>query len=619
MRKALSVFLLCTLLFLAVVGVCWTSAARLPTLRTGDRLEEAVLSHNTRLLFQAHNPERTILSAVLYPAEELAGSDLHLVIADIRSFCLSVNGETVYRFEGTPASKRLHDIPLEDVLRPGQPLELQIEGSSLMRSIRCLIGGGEQVRMYTGFSFALTLLLTGIYIAIAVNCLSLYFRKRSERYLLHMTWFTLTVGLTGVLYSNLPIPVFPLRDILHMGYLHAISQTLALILCAKLLHLHPFRKRETSYPLWLLLAAVAAVFVLNRLSYSLRAVFLELIFFVTVGLVGYACWKNRPCANTLLVGIALSGGLTVYNACVNYGLAMPTLLMHYIHLPAFYSMILDFFCLAAVNSIFSQKFKEAEALITVVEASNRELDEKVRLRTAELEEANQQLRQEQLEKHAMMTNLFHDLRSPLFCAMGYSEIIASKCGDVEEIGILRRQLTYLSHLTEELFLIAKLEDRQITFAAQPVDLSRICAVIAEELRPEADSQGKTLSTELGEKILVTGDGFRLRQAIENLAVNAISHTPAGTHVRLVTRRSGDQAQVLVADNGQGIPPDNQAHLFDRYYSKSPSNTGTGLGLPIAREILEAHAGSITVESTPGQGSCFTLSLPLRQETEEQQE
>ena len=87
----------------------------------------------------------------------------------------------------------------------------------------------------------------------------------------------------------------------------------------------------------------------------------------------------------------------------------------------------------------------------------------------------------------------------------------------------------------------------------------------------------------------------------------------------MTRRSGDQAQVLVADNGQGIPPDNQAHLFDRYYSKSPSNTGTGLGLPIAREILEAHAGSITVESTPGQGSCFTLSLPLRQETEEQQE
>ena len=612
MRKLFFSVSLSVLMILIVIGVCGFSASRIPVLHTGDRIGETVLLQNARLLFEGTDKGGLTISVV--PAAELKEADLHLLIADIRSFTLAINGEMVYQFEGTPAIRRLHDIPLGRIIQPEVPLDIVIEGGSagsMTRSVRGLIGEGSMIRSHVSSAYALTLILTGMYAAIVVNSMSLYLRKRTESYLLYMTLFTVTVACTGLLYSNLPIPDFPLRNTLHLGYLHALSEILLFLLLVKLLGIRFFNRLGGNYPVILLGTALLAVFILNRIWPPLRVVFLELIFVSTLVMTVYAFCRNRPYSDLLLTGGALAGGLSIYNTCANYGLAQPTLLMVFFHMPALYSMILDFFCMITVNAIYSQKFKEAEALIAEVEEANQQLDEKVKRRTSELEKANDRLVRQQQEKHMMMTNLFHDLRSPLFCAIGYTDMIEAKCGgNMEEITVLRRQLNYLSHLTEELFLIAKLEDKQITFTFQPVELSRLCSVLLEELKPEAESRQLMFH---GEKALVTGDGFRLRQAIENLVVNAIVHTPDGTKIEVNVSCDGRRAFVKVEDDGPGIPQETLLHLFDRYYSQNPGKNGTGLGLSIAKEIVSAHGGRIDVESAPGEGSRFTVCLPALME------
>ena len=614
MRKMFLPFVLLMLILSAIFGVCWYNASRIPVLHPGNQIDSSVLHQSTRLLFD--RTEKGELISSLSPDPDLEGSNLHLIIADIRSFTLHINGETVYQFEGTPATKRLHDIPLGDIIRSDTPLNILIEGGSsgsLMRSVRCLVGEGGKIYSYYSATYVLTLILTGMYAAIIINTLSLFARKRTESYLLYMTLFTVSVACTGLLYSNLSIPDFPLRNILHMGYLHAVSEMLSLILLVKLLGIHIFDRLGKGYSVILLLSAVLGVYFLNLVFYPLRVIFLELIFISTLVLTVYACCRHRPYSNQLLTGCALAGGLNVYNTCVNYGFAQPTLLMYYFHMPALYYMILDFFCMVTVNAIFSQKFKEAEALIVEVEAANQKLDEKVQQRTLELQTANTQLLRQQQEKHTMMTNLFHDLRSPLFCAIGYTDMIAEKCGsDMEEVTVLRRQLNYLSHLTEELFLIAKLEDKQITFTSQPVDMSRLCSILSEELKPELEGKQIVFT---GEPSMVTGDGYRLRQALENIVLNAIAHTPGGTVITVDVKVDGDLVLITVEDNGPGIPAENIPHLFDRYYSQSPGKKGTGLGLPIAKEIISAHGGQIAVDSAPGRGSRFVISLPKRKKTQ----
>lgn len=620
MRKTLSL-LISLLLFAGIILLCWLNATSVPTLQSGDTVTREALHRTNRVYFAPEDDSRHALTTILYVPSELQNESIHLLIADIRSFRLLVNGEELYRFEGTPATKRLHDISLQNSIQTEEPVVLSIAGldESLTRSVRCLLGDGARIQRYMDRANALTLLLAGIYLAIMVNCLSLYLRKKSEDYLLYMMLFTFTVAVTGLLYSNYPIPAFPLRDILHMGYLHAASEMLSLILVAKLMRISAFDRLGKAYPIWLLVAAIVLVFILNQISYTLRVVFLELIFLCKLVLVVYAALKKRPFADVLMIGAAVAGALNIYNAFVNYGFAKPTLLMYYFHMPALYSMILAFFCLFAVNDIFAKKFKEAEELVVEVEAANQKLDEKVRRRTAALEETNARLLREQNEKHAMMTNLFHDLRSPLFCAIGYTDMIEANCTESkEEIAILRRQLNYLSHLTEELFLIAKLEDKQITFASQPVDMCKLCSIVLEEMQPEADQGMKNISFE-GEQAVVTGDGFRLRQALENIIGNAIKHTPNGTEISVHVFQKETWALVSVRDNGQGIAPEIIGHLFDRYYSQNPGKTSSGLGLPIAKEIVQAHGGHITVESEPGEGSCFTIWLPLQNEAEKKEE
>jgi signal transduction histidine kinase len=113
-------------------------------------------------------------------------------------------------------------------------------------------------------------------------------------------------------------------------------------------------------------------------------------------------------------------------------------------------------------------------------------------------------------------------------------------------------------------------------------------------------------------LTVVGDYDRLEQVFNNLLDNAIKNSPSGGKVSVLSSRAeGDFARTVVLDDGPGIPPDQLPRVFERFYQVTGVRTGVGLGLAVAREIVTAHNGSIQAASTPGEGACFTVSLPLK--------
>jgi two-component system OmpR family sensor kinase len=164
-------------------------------------------------------------------------------------------------------------------------------------------------------------------------------------------------------------------------------------------------------------------------------------------------------------------------------------------------------------------------------------------------------------------------------------------------------------LVEDLLLLAEL-DQGRPLKAEAVELQRVCADAVGD--SNAVPHGHHLTLEPGHPVVVVGDAERLAQVAHNLVRNALAHTPAGTEVRVSTGTAHGMGYIKVADNGPGIPPQEVARVFDRFYQgdKSRSGAGTGLGLAIVRAIAEALHGTAEVESAPGRGATLVVRIPL---------
>lgn len=137
----------------------------------------------------------------------------------------------------------------------------------------------------------------------------------------------------------------------------------------------------------------------------------------------------------------------------------------------------------------------------------------------------------------------------------------------------------------------------------------------------AESSEIRLSTRSDPDLHLDADPVRMRQVLGNLTSNALRHTPAGGTVTLTARQAGDLALLTVEDTGSGIATDDLPHIFERFWraekSRSRRTGGSGLGLSIARQLVEAHEGTVTVESEPGNGCVFTIKLPRAHHTNRQ--
>jgi two-component system phosphate regulon sensor histidine kinase PhoR len=137
--------------------------------------------------------------------------------------------------------------------------------------------------------------------------------------------------------------------------------------------------------------------------------------------------------------------------------------------------------------------------------------------------------------------------------------------------------------------------------------------VIAQLKPQADRQRLTIKKKLAALPPVPADEARVRQVISNLLHNAIKFTDAGGKITVTTKASGDWLTVAIADSGIGIAREDLPHVFERFYKgdRARSGGGTGMGLAIAKHVVEAHGGTIQVESEEGKGSTFSFSLPLK--------
>jgi two-component system OmpR family sensor kinase len=214
----------------------------------------------------------------------------------------------------------------------------------------------------------------------------------------------------------------------------------------------------------------------------------------------------------------------------------------------------------------------------------------------------------------------HELRTPLSVIRGFAEFYRQR-DDVERaeldrlISRVENEAVRMGVLVDDLLLLARL-DQQRPLARRPVDLLALAGDAVHDARVLDSAREITLSVRSGSAFIVTGDEIRLRQVIGNLVNNALQHTPEGTPVDVVIRsgRLGDSpAAVLeVVDGGPGMPAEAAERVFERFYRADPARSrgGTGLGLAIVAGLVAAHGGSVQVETAPGAGATFRVTLPL---------
>ena len=223
-----------------------------------------------------------------------------------------------------------------------------------------------------------------------------------------------------------------------------------------------------------------------------------------------------------------------------------------------------------------------------------------------LERAEQQRRN-------LMADVAHELRTPLTNVQGYLEAVKDGLlqPDVDTIETILQQVLYLTRLVEDLRLLALAEAGALRVEVEPDSLGDLLQRSVEAIRPRAQSRGVALSLDLP---LVEMDRTRIAQVVGNLLENAIVHTPEGGQVTVVAVADARSARVTVADSGEGVPPEELSRIFERFHRADPSRSratgGAGLGLTIAKQLVEAHGGTIRAESGPGPGSRFIFELPL---------
>jgi len=222
-------------------------------------------------------------------------------------------------------------------------------------------------------------------------------------------------------------------------------------------------------------------------------------------------------------------------------------------------------------------------------------------------------RQETLRKQ-MSSDIAHELRTPISILQSHLELMIDGIWepDNKRLQNLYNESVRLGKLVDELGKIAELEGENLVLNKVKLDMNQIGLSIVRTIESEFFKKKITLSYD-GEEALIEADSDKIKQVMMNLLSNALKYTDSGGHVKVSIKKVSDKIIVSVEDNGIGIPEENLPNVFERFYrvdkSRARNTGGTGIGLAIAKVIIEAHGGKILVKSIEGHGSCFTFELP----------
>ncbi len=267
---------------------------------------------------------------------------------------------------------------------------------------------------------------------------------------------------------------------------------------------------------------------------------------------------------------------------------------------------------------------ESLAATAAISIENAHLFAQEEHRGAELVRVLKQRQELDRLKNEFMQNVSHELRTPLAIARGYAELLDSGVlgpllpDQQEPVSIIARRIRMLGQMIEDIATILANETRDLR--RDPVNLTSIVQAMLGDFQAAAANQGLTLSFDVAANLPpVHGDATQLQRVVDNLVGNALKFTPAGGRIALRLWQERENLLLEVADTGIGIPAEQLERIFERFYQVDGSATrrygGTGLGLALVKEIVQAHGGQVTVQSKPGEGSTFCVVLPLPSDSE----
>ena len=223
---------------------------------------------------------------------------------------------------------------------------------------------------------------------------------------------------------------------------------------------------------------------------------------------------------------------------------------------------------------------------------------------------------EQLRRN-MVADVAHELRTPLSNIRGYLEAIRDGMIEPNAAAIqsLNEEATLLSRLVNELQELSLAEAGELKLVYQAEDIANLVRQAVTPWQPQLMAGEISLALDLPDKLPpVNIDWQRVNQVLHNILENAVVHTPKGGTIRVAANEKGKWVEVSVSDTGKGIPAEDLPHIFERFYrvdkSRARATGGSGLGLTIAKRLVEAHGGTMAVESRLGKGSCFSFTLPI---------
>ncbi|MGB8021949.1 MAG: HAMP domain-containing sensor histidine kinase [Candidatus Nanopelagicales bacterium] len=218
----------------------------------------------------------------------------------------------------------------------------------------------------------------------------------------------------------------------------------------------------------------------------------------------------------------------------------------------------------------------------------------------------------------MLADLSHELRTPLATLEAYIDGMEDRVvpTDAASYAVMRDQVARLRRLAIDVREASAAEERALALNPEPVDPAELVRTAVQFAQPSYQAKDVQISLALGPDVpRIHADRARLQQVMGNLLANALRHTPPGGHVRVDVAGSGKTAQIRIADDGEGIPPDQLETVFTRFHRVDPARSsqdgsGAGLGLTIARAIITGHGGTLTAASAgPGRGAAFTIRVP----------
>lgn len=612
MFKRFRVLLLFFTLLLLPLGIFLRINHSTAALMNQDEIPMSIKTQPMRLISEMSTDQQRCLITLQAPAESLP---LTLILDNAGPVQVWINDQRIYQSFSQDSYQRIQFVELPEstgtITVSLAPSELQKNDAvSTVQPYSppgTLLAGEQAARSASHIAFGITMFYAGFYILLLLSSLTLFQKKKEESYLLLLAAAS-CVSLLRVLVLS-AFPLFPLS----YNFCSVIMPAIFLLttLCQLLIIMMLLKPAIPSgLQRWLTPRKIALITgILMILQYLIPQGIEMLIRILAVIpiLVLFLRSDQRKLPGTfpLLCGYALWESILVfYYLIYQRGAMQAGELMIIYMLPQFGFLFFMMMAALVINRKFAAKFVESESLNRELEQLNANLDHLV-------EERTQQLQREQAQKQQMIMQVLYDVRSPIFVLKGCMQQMEAK-DDAQRRNLttMRQRLEMLEGLSDDLFLSVKLENHELAFVFDEVCLNELLTHLAEA--HQISAQQKQIQMNLivpAQPIWVWADDLRLQRVFDNLLRNAIAHTPEQGTIGLECIINQDQAEIRVCDTGEGIRQEELLHLFDAFYTGNRSQ-GSGLGLAIAREIVEAHRGTIEVESTGREGTVFLVRLKM---------